>query len=198
MQVILIIKNFKLNKMKSRFFLVTATFLLINFGALAQKVYTKNGSISIFSKSPLENISADNNQVMSVLNQQTGEMQFSVLIKSFHFKKALMEEHFNENYMESDKYPKATFKGNIQDLSKINMGKDGSYSVQVSGELTMHGVTNKISAPGTITIKSGIANASGRFTAKLADYKITIPNLVKDNISETIEITVTCSYDQKM
>lgn len=184
--------------MKSRFFLVITTLLLINFSTRAQKVYTKNGSISFFSKSPLENISADNNQVMSVLNQQTGEMQFSVLIKSFHFKKALMEEHFNENYMESDKYPKATFKGNIVDLSKINMGKDGIYSVQVSGELTMHGVTNKITAPGTITIKSGIAQASGRFTAKLADYKITIPKLVKDNISETIDITVTCSYDQKM
>lgn len=184
--------------MQKGFFLITVVFLLVVSTAGAQKVYTKNGSVSFFSKSPLENISADNNQVMSVLNQQTGEMQFSILIKSFRFKKALMEEHFNENYLESDKYPKATFKGVVNNLSKINLAKDGSYSVQVSGDLTIHGVTNKVTAPGTITVKSGVANASGKFSVKLADYKVEIPKLVKDNIAEVIEITVACTYDQKM
>ena len=184
--------------MQKGFFLISIVFLLVAGTAGAQKVYTKNGSVSFFSKSPLENISADNNQVMSVLNQQTGEMQFSILIKSFRFKKALMEEHFNENYLESNKYPKATFKGVVNDLSKINLGKDGSYAVQVSGELTIHGVTNKVTAPGTITVKSGVANASSKFSVKLADYKVEIPKLVKDNIAEVIEITVACNYDQKM
>jgi polyisoprenoid-binding protein YceI len=164
----------------------------------AQKVYTKNGNISFFSKSPLENISANNNQVMSVFNQQTGEMQFSVLIKSFHFEKALMEEHFNENYMESNKFPKAIFKGNISDISKINFSKDGSYPVSVTGDLTMHGVTKKVTAPGTITVKNGVATANSKFSAKLADYNISVPKVVKDNIAEVIDITVACTYDQKM
>ena len=98
------------------FFMIS---MLAGTHAAAQKIYTKNGSINFFSKSLLEDIAARNNEVMSVINQQTGELQFSVLIKSFRFKKSLMEEHFNEDYMESNKYPKAIFKGIIADLSKV-------------------------------------------------------------------------------
>lgn len=164
----------------------------------AQKYYTKNGSISFFSSTKLEDIKADNNQVVSVLNAQTGELQFSVLIKSFHFKKALMEEHFNENYLESGKYPKSTFKGTVADISKVNFSKDGSYTVNVSGDLTIHGVTQKINTTGTISVKAGVPTASSKFKVKLADYKVSIPNIVSNNISETIEITVSCEYNQKM
>jgi len=174
-------------------------FLILFFTALnAQKVYTKNGSVSFFSTSPLENISADNSQVMSVLNIPTGDMQFSVLIKSFHFKKSLMETHFNENYMESDKYPKATFKGKINDLTKVNFTADGTYTVEVSGDLTMHGVSNKTTTQGTITIKSGVITASANFKVRLADYKISIPKIVKDNIAEVVDVKISCLYDQKM
>lgn len=174
--------------------------LLITFALAgqAQKVYTKNGNVAFFSKTALENISADNNQVTSMLNLQTGDLQFSVLIKAFHFKKALMEEHFNENYMESDKYPKAIFKGMIADISKINFTKDGSYPASVSGDLTIHGITNKLTVPGTITVKAGIAAATASFNIKPADYKISIPKLVKDNIAESINITVNCNYNQKL
>ena len=178
--------------------LITCALILVSSVTMAQKVYTKNGNISFFSKSPLENISADNNQVMSVLNTQTGEMQFSILIKGFHFEKALMEEHFNENYMESEKYPKSTFKGMISDISKVNFKKDGSYPVTVSGDLNIHGVTNKVSVPGTVTVKGGSITANSKFIVKLADYKISVPKVVKDNIAENIEITVACNYDQKM
>ena len=164
----------------------------------AQKVYTKNGNISFFSTAPMENITADNNQVMSVLDTKAGDLLFSVLIKGFHFKKALMEEHFNENYMESNKYPKASFKGKINNNDKVNYSVNGNYSVNVSGELTVHGVTQKVSAPGTISIKSGNVSAESKFIIKLADYSISIPGVVKDKISETIEITVSCGFDQKM
>ncbi|MBC7886562.1 MAG: YceI family protein [Ferruginibacter sp.] len=166
--------------------------------AMAQKYYTKNGTISFFSKTSIENISADNNQVVSVLNTQNGELQFSLIIKNFHFKKALMEEHFNENYLESDKFPKATFKGNITDLAKVNFTTDGSYNVNIGGDLSMHGVSKKISAVGTITVKAGKIAGSSRFLVKPSEYDIRIPKLVKDNIAETIEITVSCNYDQKM
>jgi len=172
--------------------------LLFTSNLFAQKAYTKNGSISFFSKSPLENIEAKNNQVMSVLNSQTGEIQFSVIIKAFHFKKALMEEHFNENYMESTKFPKATFKGTITDMAKVNFSKDGSYPVVSSGDFTLHGVTKKITTPGVITIKKGIPSASSKFSVKLKDYGIIVPKLVKDNIAEIIDISVACTYDQKL
>jgi hypothetical protein len=172
--------------------------LLSLTSAVAQKAYTKNGLISFFSSTKMEDIKAGNNQVLCVLNTQTGELQFSLLNKGFHFDKALMEEHFNENYMESTKFPKSTFKGSVADISKVNFNKDGAYTVNVKGDLTMHGVTKNITAPGTITVKGAKVNAASKFTVKLADYKIAVPGAVKNNISETIEITVNCNLDQKM
>lgn len=172
------------------------TFFGIN--SYAQKYYTKNGLVSFYSKATVEDITADNNQVLSVLVTSTGDIQFSMLNTGFHFKKALMEEHFNEDYMESTKYPKSTFKGKITNLSAINFSKDGSYAATVSGDLMMHGVTNKVTASGTINIKGGVISASSKFTVHLADYKITIPSVVKNNIAENVEITVSCNYNNKM
>ncbi len=164
----------------------------------AQKVFTKTGTISFFSKTNMEDIKAENSQVISVLNIQSGELQFSILIKSFHFEKALMEEHFNENYLESEKFPKSTFKGLITNIAAINFTKDGTYNAVVTGDLTIHGSTQKITTTGKIIISNGKVTAIAKFFIKLADYKVTIPKLVKDNISETQEITVTCLYNQKM
>lgn len=172
--------------------------LLCSQLVFSQQVFTKNGSVSFFSKAPLENISAESAQLMSVLNQNTGELQFSVLIKSFHFKKSLMETHFNENYLESDRFPKATFKGKITDMASVDFTKDGTYAVTVSGDLNIHGITNKISTTGTIIIKSGSISAAATFKVKPAEYRISIPNLVKDNIAEIIDVKVSCLYDQKM
>lgn len=135
---------------------------------------------------------------MSVLNTANGELKFSVLIKNFHFKKALMEEHFNENYIESDKFPKSTFKGTITDVSKINFSKDGTYPVTVNGDLTMHGVTKKVNTAGNINISAGKITSTAVFKIALADYNISIPRVVEANISKTIEITINCLYDQKM
>ena len=171
---------------------------LASLPVVAQRVYTKNGSISFFSNSPLEDITAKNNEVMSVIDQQTGDIQFSVLIRSFRFKKSLMEQHFNESYLESDKFPKAIFKGVITDISGVNFIGDGTYPVTVSGDLTIHGVTNKVVSKGDILVKNGIPTAQSSFNINLADYKITIPAVVKNNIAKTISITVSCLYNQKM
>lgn len=179
------------------FFLSLATILIISLPATAQNYFTKNGKISFFSKTSMENIDAVNNQVVSVVNTQTGDMAFSVLVNGFLFKKALMQEHFNENYMESTKYPKATFKGTIADIGKVGFTKDGSYPVTVSGDLTMHGVTKKVSVPGTIVSKDGKFSAAATFTVLLADYNISIPSVVQNNISKTIEIKVDCNYEPK-
>jgi polyisoprenoid-binding protein YceI len=183
--------------MKKILIAASLIFILCDAGK-AQKYFTKNGSISFFSATSLENIKADNNQVMSVLNTATGDLQFSVLVKSFHFKKALMEEHFNENYMESEKFPKSTFKGTVTDISKVNFTKDGAYPVTVSGDLTMHGVTQKLTSSGTINVSGSKITGNAVFTVALADYKISVPKVVQNNISKTIEITINCLYDQKM
>jgi len=165
---------------------------------MAQKYFTKNGSISFFSKTAVEDIKADNNQVMAVINTQNGELQFSLLTKGFHFKKALMEEHFNSDYMESDKFPKSTFKGNITDMSKVDFTKDGTYPVAVSGDLTIHGVTKKVIANSTITVNSGKIAGTSKFMVTVADYGISIPKIYRDNIAKTVEVTVSCNYDQKL
>jgi polyisoprenoid-binding protein YceI len=165
----------------------------------AQNMYmTKTGKVSFNSqaKSP-EKVEAENNEVSSIINTQTGEMVFAVLIKSFHFASALMEEHFNENYVESNKYPKASFKGKIINLSTVNFSKAGAYPATVEGELTFHGITKKLTSSGSITIKSGKINASSKFHVKLKDFNISIPSLVADKISEDIDITIDCNYDPK-
>ncbi len=164
----------------------------------AQKFYTKNGNISFSSKTAIENIAASSNQVTAIIVPATGDMQFSVLVTTFHFEKALMEEHFNETYMESGKYPKASFKGKITDMAKVNFTKDGTYSVTVTGDMTMHNVTKKTTTTGTVTIKGGKISAASQFIIKLADYKIDVPKVVRNNISETVTIKVACNYDQKM
>lgn len=164
----------------------------------AQKHFTKNGSVSFFSKTDMENIDAHNNQVVCILTPATGELQFSLLVKNFHFEKALMEEHFNENYMESDKFPKSTFKGTYTPASAVNYTKDGVYPVTVSGDLTMHGVTKRVTATGSITVKGSTIKADSKFNVKLADFDIKVPKLVEANISPVIDITVACMLDQKM
>ena len=109
-----------------------------------------------------------------------------------------MEEHFNADYMESDKFPKSTFKGAITDISKVNFTKDGNYAVVVSGDLTIHGITKKTTAYGNIAIKDGKIAGSSKFIITVADFGISIPKIYRDNISKTIEITVACNYDQKL
>ena len=163
----------------------------------AQVYFTKNASVSFFSKTSMEDIDAVNNQALSVLNATTGDLQFSLSVKGFHFKKPLMEEHFNENYMESEKYPKSTFKGQITDIKSVDFTKNGTYKVSVKGDLTMHGVTKNVTVPGTVTIENGKVSANAKFIIALADYDITIPKIVQQTIQKTIELTISCKYDKK-
>lgn len=164
----------------------------------AQDIYmTRKGQISFFSKTPLENIDAVNNEVSSAVNLQSGELGFAVLIKSFHFERALMEEHFNENYMESDNIPKAGFKGRINNISVVSVAKDGSYPVTADGDLTIHGVTKKVSIPGTLTVKGGQVALQAKFKVTPKDYNIKIPSLVADKIADAMNVSVDCKYEKK-
>ena len=166
----------------------------IIFSANAQKYMTKNGSISFFSHTSMEDIKADNNQVASVLDTGTGEMVFQLLIKSFHFERALMEEHFNENYLESEKFPKATFKGKITNLSAIDFKKNGTYVVTTEGDLSIHNVTQKVNIKGTLQIESGEILANSKFNIVPEDYNINIPGVVKEKINKNLEVTVSMKY----
>lgn len=170
------------------------TLALFVLSANAQKYMTKNGYIGFFSHTPMEDIKGDNNQVAGVIDIATGDMVFQALVKSFHFDRALMEEHFNENYMESEKFPKASFKGKITNLSAVNFSKNGTYEVTVEGDLTIHNVTNKVTNKGTIEIITGGINASSKFKIVPEDYKIEIPGVVREKISKDLEVTVLMKY----
>jgi polyisoprenoid-binding protein YceI len=155
---------------------------------------TKTGYIGFYSKTTLEEIKGDNNQVASVIDISTGDMVFQVLIKSFHFERALMEEHFNENYLESDNFPKSTFKGKITNISTVNFSKNGIYDVTVEGDLTIRDVTKKVTTKGTIEVVTGGLNANSKFSIVPEDYKINIPSVVRDKISKNLEVTVAMKY----
>lgn len=168
--------------------------LACGYSVSAQKYMTKNGYIGFYSKTPMEEIKADNNQVASVLDTGTGEMVFQVLMKSFHFERALMEEHFNENYVESDKYPKSAFKGKITNLSSVDFKKNGTYDVTVEGDLTIHNATNKVSIKGTLEVITGGINANSKFNIVPEDYKIEIPGVVREKIDKNLAVTISVKY----
>lgn len=159
----------------------------------AQRYATKTGFIRFYSEAPAENIEAINRQVNSALDTRTGDFVFRVLMKGFQFEKALMQEHFNENYVESHKFPNATFNGKVLNAGNIDWTKNGTYEVEVSGDLTIKGITRKVSEKGTFEIKDGTINGKSTFYIKLADYGIKIPKAVVRNIAETIEINVDVS-----
>jgi polyisoprenoid-binding protein YceI len=176
--------------------LVIAGFVIASLSSQAQdKHFTKTGKIEFYSKAPMEDIEAKNKTVAAILDTKTGALQFSVLMKGFEFPKALMQEHFNENYVESDKYPKAEFKGTISNNSSINYATDGTYPAQVKGKLTIHGITRDITAPGTVKVENGKIAATSTFNVLVSDYQIKIPAVVKDKISNTIKVTVDCSLE---
>jgi polyisoprenoid-binding protein YceI len=154
---------------------------------------SKNAKITLFSTAPVEDIEATSTHGTSVFNAGTGELAFSVQIRSFVFPKSLMQDHFNSEYMESDKFPAATFKGKINE--KVDVTKDGTTKVTAVGDLTVHGVTKPRTIPGTVTVKGGVVTMTAEFMVKCADHNITIPTMVFHNIAESIKMTVAAGYE---
>ncbi|NSW93715.1 MAG: YceI family protein [Bacteroidales bacterium] len=180
--------------MKKIFLLSLVIFSIYTVTVSAQKYITRNGYVGFFSHTPVEDIKADNNQVASILDTATGEIAFQVLIRSFRFPKALMQEHFNENYMESDKFPRSTFSGKIANHQNIDFTKSGSHEVTVDGELTIRDVTKRISVKGTLEPDGDKIKASAKFNISPEDYNIKIPAVVRNNIARIIEVTVQMNY----
>ena len=164
--------------------------------ANAQKYMTKGGTIKFSSDTPMEKIEGVNRQVNSALDFTTGNFVFKVLIRGFEFEKALMQEHFNENYMESEKFPNSTFNGKITNIKDVNLAKDGVYKVVAEGDLFMHGITNKVKVNGTLEVKAGKVLGVATFNVAPKDYNITIPAAVIKNISEAIKVDVNIALDK--
>lgn len=175
--------------------IILSLILIIATSATAQEQYfTKSGHIDFYSHAPLEDIQADNNQVAAFLEVPSGKLTFAALMKSFEFEKALMQEHFNENYVESDEYPKAIFKGIITDFEKVDLSQKGEIEVSVVGKLTLHGVTKALSTKATLNIQKDKIVGKSVFIAKPEDFKIKIPNAVKNNIAKEIRVTVNVDF----
>ena len=156
----------------------------------AQKFFSKTAKVSFVSEAPIEKIEAINNSGYLVLDVSSGLLEVSVLIKGFQFEKALMQDHFNENYMESDKFPKANFKGKITNISTISFTKDGTYQADVKGDLTIHGITKPISTQVKVIVNGGKVSAQGNFDVAIADYGIEVPKVVRDNIAKQVKVSV--------
>lgn len=171
--------------------------VMLTLGVNAQKIATRAGFVKFFSEAPLENIEATNNQVSSVIETSEGTFAFLVPIKGFTFEKALMQEHFNENYLESGQFPNASFKGKITNIDAIDFSKDGEYTATFSGTMNVHGVDREISEEATITVKGGKVSLNAEFDLTPEDYGIKIPAGKRDNIAKTVEVTVKMNYEKK-
>jgi polyisoprenoid-binding protein YceI len=159
--------------------------------AASPKFFTKAGKTSFTATSSMEAIEATTNKTTAVIDLAAGKIEVKLLVKTFHFEKALMEEHFNENYMESGKFPNAGFVGDITDAKSVNLAKDGTYPVKVKGKLTMHNITKDVETTANLVVKGGaLVSAKSDIIAKMADYKIDIPGAVKDKIAKEAKISL--------
>lgn len=176
---------------KPAFFIIA---LLAGALSLNAQIYkgTKT-NVSFFSSTPVEDISATNSMANMLLNTKTGDVIAKITIKGFTFSNALMQEHFNENYMESDKFPYGDFKGKINDT--LDYTKNGTFNVTITGNLTVHGVTKPRTLPATVTIKDGIITIDSKFDIALADHDIKVPEAVGSKIAEKIQVTVNCTME---
>ena len=167
--------------------------LLIGGATFSQKMMTRAGEIKFDATVPgaMDEVIGTNKTVSSIFDKSTGEVVVQAMVKSFKFKSPLMEEHFNENYMESDKLPKASFKGKVMNY----IGKTGTFDVE--GDLTIHGVTNKVKTKMTVDNDGSKLDISGVFVIKLSDYKLDVPALAKKTLAETAKISIKLPLENK-
>ena len=185
-----------LHRMRGGTWLLLFGLLLLSAGARAQSRYmTREGVVTFFSSSPVEDIEARSQQTAAVLDLQTQQLAFTIPVKSFQFKRSLMQEHFNENYLESDRYPKATFTGKLTAIDAEALRNGGPQKVTAEGDLTIHGVTRHVQVPGTLELQNGRLLVHATVPVAPADYKIEIPALVRDHIAKIVSVRVAMSCE---
>ena len=183
---------------KTTLFSVTAALLisLTTITATAQKLVSSKTHFKFFSTTPAEDIEANNYKTVSTIETSTGEIVFSVPMQSFEFKKSLMQEHFNsKKFLDTKTNPKAKLVGKITDLSQVDFGNDGSYNVEVNGDLTINGVTKPIKEKATIKVSSGEVALETIFNITLVDYEIAFEKgKPSTNVAKIIEVTAKANY----
>ena len=170
---------------------LVSVMMLLVFNAWGQKYSLEKSFVSFYSHATIEDITAENKKAVSIFNAATGDIAFSIPIKEFEFAKSLMKEHFNEKYMDSEKFPKSTFQGKI---AGFDNKATGIQNVKATGKLTIHGETKEIDVPGTIEVQGTNLVMKSKFIVKLEDYKIAIPQLMWQNIAEQVEVTLDFTY----
>lgn len=175
--------------------ILTLAFVLALTGVRAQTLISRAVTTSFFSTTPIEDIEAISKTGASALNTQTGDILVKISNTSFDFKKKLMQEHFNENYIESDKYPVSMFKGRL--IGSVDYTKTGTYQVSAKGDLTIHGVTKSYEVPVKIMVANNGVNATTSFWVQMEDHKIKIPRIVIKNIAEAVEVKISVLYQPK-
>lgn len=183
------------NRMKKHRIILLLAMMVCYVQVFTQVYYTKSGEIRLYSETPLEKIDPLNDKTVSVLDLERGTVSFSALIKGFTFRNALMQTHFNENYLESDKYPKAVFKAQGVDFSELILDEDGSYDVPISGTLTIRTIEKEIETIATFDIKNQVVSAAASFEVTPQEFNIEIPGLVRDKIAKTIRVEVQVLYE---
>ena len=172
-------------------------FLVLTIPLSGKDIYfTRSGSVSFFSSTPIEDIRAINEQTTCVLDLKTGDVSFRIPIRGFIFKNGLMQEHFNENYLESDTYPNASFTGSIEGWKDIIL-TEKFQPVSLKGTMTIHGISKDITEPGNILMKDNKIIGSATFKITVADYKIEIPKILRDNIAKVVDVDVDISLKKK-
>ena len=161
----------------------------------AQRYMTKTATVDFISKTPIETFTALNKSGACLLDVSNGNLDVVINIKSFVFEKQLMQEHFNENYMESEKFPKATFKGKITNITPEQLSKPGTYPGIVEGKLTIHGVSKDIKEKAQLKVQDKGMSLEGQFIVSPADYNIAIPGAVKDKIAKDVRIQVKANLE---
>ena len=177
-----------MNKLLPLFFLI---FSFADFDTKQHQFIARQGQISFFSYTSVENIEAKNNQVLSILDIEKEEIAISMLMRAFVFKKDLMYEHFNESYIESDIYPKANFEGKIIEFDANTTEQQTKI---IRGQLTIHGITKELDIKASIENKNGKYAVSGAFEVFVKDFDIKIPPILASNIAKTISIQFLFQY----
>jgi hypothetical protein len=167
-------------------------FMVATAQAQSKKLFTRDGKVyfNATAQNSPEKIEAAHTGGTFIMDLSSGNVEMAVLLKGFYFEKALMQEHFNENYLETSKYPKASFRGKLTNLAEVDFSKDGTYKTSVSGDFTLHGVVKKLTTPVTFTVAGGKVSAVANFVVEFSDYKIDIPSLVSDKLAKQANISV--------
>ncbi|HEX6892737.1 MAG TPA: YceI family protein [Chryseolinea sp.] len=171
--------------------LVVAFLFISTHSYSQQRFFAEKAVVSFFSDAVVEDISATNEKVTSIFDVLNGEVAYLMSIKDFQFPNKLMQVHFNEKYMESEKYPKSSFQGKITGFS---MNTTGQQNVKATGKLTIHGVTKTIEVPGTVEVNGNRLTVKSKFMVKLLDYNIKVPQIVWQNIAQQVEVTMDFVY----